>query len=100
MDSNQYLVKHVKNICRTGYMHLYSISKIRSCLTQVATDTLVNIALITSRLDLCNAILYGLPNDVSTNQPATQVTRGDCSVSGRDFRLSRGDCKSIKWERL
>ena len=44
-------------------MYVHSISKIRSCLTQEATETLVN-ALITSRLDYCNAILYGLNDDL------------------------------------
>ena len=63
LDNNLDLVKHVNNTCRTCYMYLHSISKIRSCLTQEATETLVN-ALITSRLDYCNAILYGLNEDL------------------------------------
>ena len=41
-------------------MHLYSIGKIRKCLSEETTATLVN-ALITSRLDYANAILYGIP---------------------------------------
>ena len=40
-------------------MHLYSIGKIRKYISEEATATLIN-ALVTSRLDYANAILYSI----------------------------------------
>ena len=60
LDSNLDMTEHVNNVCRACYMHLHSISRVRENLTEDATATLVN-ALVTSRLDYANAILYGIP---------------------------------------
>ena len=46
--------------CKTIVYYIRSISKIRKYLTREATESLVN-AYITSRLDYCNSLLYGLP---------------------------------------
>ena len=58
-DENLNFVNHVNLLCRTCYMHLNNISKIREYLSKDAAATIVN-ALVTSRLDNVNAILYGL----------------------------------------
>ena len=52
--------QHVHSVCRTGYYHLRNIGRIRRYLTLDATKTLVH-ALVTSRLEYCNSLLYGLP---------------------------------------
>ena len=52
--------QHVLSVCRTGYYHLRNIGRIRRYLTLDATKTLVH-ALVTSRFDCCNSLLYGLP---------------------------------------
>ena len=51
----------VKSLCKAMYFYLYNISKIRKCLTKEATVRLVH-ALISSRLDMCNSLLCGLPS--------------------------------------
>ena len=45
--------------CATQY-HLSNISKIRKYLSSETTEILIH-AYITSKLDYCNAVLYGLP---------------------------------------
>ena len=50
---------HISNICRTTHFHLRNIGRIR---TFHATAQLIH-ALITTRLDFCNSILYNLPNN-------------------------------------
>ena len=58
---DQYLTfhDHISGICKST--HLRGIGRIRNFLTFDATAQLIH-ALITSRLDFCNSILYNLPN--------------------------------------
>ena len=59
-DSTLTMTNHISTICRTAYMHLHNISRIRRYLTPEATKSLVH-AFIMSRLDYGNALLAGLP---------------------------------------
>lgn len=58
-DDNLLMDKHISKICKTGHFHLYNIRRIRKFLSKEATQTLVQ-ASITSHLDYCNALLYGV----------------------------------------
>jgi flagellar biosynthesis chaperone FliJ len=60
-DSSMTMEKHVNSTCRSCYAQLRNIGHIRRYLTNDATKSLVN-GLVTSKLDYCNALLYGLPN--------------------------------------
>ena len=60
MDCNLKFHKQINNLCKSSYYFLYNIRKIRKYLTKDLTATLVH-ALVISRLDYCNSILYGLP---------------------------------------
>ena len=40
--------------------YIRNIAKIRNCLSQIDTETLVH-AFISMKLDNCNSLLYGLP---------------------------------------
>ena len=63
IDSHLDLVQHVSSVCRTCYLYIHNISKIRCYLNENAAAKIVN-ALVTSRLDYANAILYGIPDDL------------------------------------
>ena len=52
---------HISGICKSTHFHLRGIGRIRNLLTFDATAQLIH-ALINSRLDFCNSILYNLPN--------------------------------------
>jgi len=54
---------HINSICRSTHFHLRNIGAIRSVLTDAAAAQLIH-ALVTSRLDYCNSMLY----DVYDNQ--------------------------------
>lgn len=51
--------EHVKITCKSAFFRIRSIDKIRRYLSQSSTETIAH-AYITSRLDYCNAVLYGL----------------------------------------
>ena len=70
MDQYLKLDRHANKVFKVRMFHLRNISKIRRSLTTEACKLLIH-ALVTSRLDYCNSILYGcnqstLPSSTST----------------------------------
>ncbi len=76
------MTAHVSRICSAAYYHLRDISRIRPFLTVDTTECLVH-AFVTSRLDMGNALLYGIRQDQLQrlqriqNSAARLVTRTD-----------------------
>ena len=60
-DRHLNLKSHISNICSSSYLALRNIGKIRKYLDVPTTERLVH-AFITSRLDTCNSLLFGLPS--------------------------------------
>ena len=60
MDTNLTFHEQINKLCKTSFYFLHNIRKIRKYLTTDATATLVH-ALVISRLDYCNSLMYGLP---------------------------------------
>ena len=52
---------HIEKLRNTTFFYLYDIRRMRKYLDKKSLLTLVH-AFITSRLDYCNSLLYGLPN--------------------------------------
>ena len=52
--------ENITKTCASCYFHLRSISSIRDSLTDEATIQLVH-AFVSSRIDYCNSLLYGIP---------------------------------------
>ena len=48
------------DVCKSSFYHLRNISRIRKYLISEATEMVVH-AFVTSKLDYCNSLLYGLP---------------------------------------
>ena len=59
-DSALTMESQVASVAKTCYYQIRNIGQIRSCITSDACKILVH-ALVTSCLDYCNALLYGLP---------------------------------------
>ena len=51
--------KHVSKVCSKAFGALFKINKIRKFLTEETTKTLIH-AFISSHLDYCNSLLYGI----------------------------------------
>jgi hypothetical protein len=61
IDSHLDMSDHIDGVCRACYMHLRHIGQIRSYLTENAASKIIH-ALISSKLDNLNSLLYGLPD--------------------------------------
>lgn len=73
LDSNMKLDTHVNSVCRNCYAQLRQIGHIRPYLTLNATKSLIN-SLVTSRMDYCNALLYGVPQQLLNKLQTAQNT--------------------------
>jgi hypothetical protein len=73
LDSKMNMDQHVNSLCRSTYAQLRQIGRIRQYINTDATKTLVN-ALVTSRLDYCNALLYGIPQHTINKLQVVQNT--------------------------
>ena len=54
---------HISSVCKSTYFHLRSIGSICSILSNDACAQLIH-SFVTARLDYCNSILYGLPDNI------------------------------------
>ena len=61
MDLPLSMEQHITHICKSGFYHLRNISRIRRYLSCRLAECLVH-AFVTSRLDFCISVLYGLPS--------------------------------------
>lgn len=59
-DSELTMNTHVNKLCSAAYFHLFNIKRIRKYLTRQSCEKLVH-AFVSSRIDYCNSLLYGLP---------------------------------------
>ena len=59
-DHHMTMHENITKTCASCYFHLRNISSIRDSLTDEATIQLVH-AFVSSRIDYCNSLLYGIP---------------------------------------
>ena len=59
LDSKMDMEQQINSVCRSCYCQVRQIGHIRKFLTSDATKKLVN-SLVTSRMDYCNVLLYGV----------------------------------------
>ena len=60
LDSTLSMNSPVNNTCSNAFYYLYNIRRIRKYLSRRSTETLIH-AFVSSRVDYCNSLLYGLP---------------------------------------
>ena len=80
LDKNMTMEDHVNNICKTSYFYIRLLGKLRKFLNK-ETGAMITHAFVTSRLDYCNSLLYGVSSSLATklqhvlNTAARIVTR-------------------------
>ena len=60
-DSHMNMATHITKTCGSAFFYLYTIRHMRKYLTKECTEKLFH-AFITSKLDYCNSLLYGVPD--------------------------------------
>ena len=61
IDNNLSMENHVTKTCSIAFYHIYDVKHIRKYLNRNLTEKIVH-ALITSKLDYCNSLQFGLSN--------------------------------------
>ena len=62
-DSHVSMESHIGLVCQSLHFHLKNIGDVRHLLTEEATNQIVH-SLISSRLDYCNSLMFGLPDSL------------------------------------
>ena len=75
---------HISQLCRTLFCQLRRIGKIRSFLSTDAANKLA-VSFILSRLDYCNSLLAGLPENKLSKHQASRLT-----LTSRIFSFEAG----------
>ena len=58
-DSVMSMEPQVNAVCKSAFYHLRNLSRIRKYISMQSAEILVH-AFVTSKLDFCNSLLYGL----------------------------------------
>jgi hypothetical protein len=59
-DEHMMFDSYVADKCNSSFYHLRNLSRIRKYLTRETAEIVVH-AFVTSKLDYCNSLLFGLP---------------------------------------
>ena len=60
-DAQLNMHEHITKTCSSSFFHIHNIRRIRKYLSRKTTESLVH-AFVSSKLDFCNSLLYGLPD--------------------------------------
>ena len=95
-DSLCGLEKHISLVCRNAYYQIRNIGTIRKYVDQKTTQTLVH-AYVTSRLDYCNSLLYGLPKHLLERLQRVQNTAARMITKTRKYDHITPVLKELHW---
>ena len=84
-DNHMDMRAHIKSVCKAANFNLYKIGRIRKFLDRSSVERLVH-ALVISKLDMNNGLLYGLPDNVLAPFQRVQnsAARLICGIKKRD----------------
>jgi len=96
LDSHLTFVPHVNNVCRALSRSFHSIGRIRKSLSQADTERIVH-ALVLSKLDYCNSLLYGLPSRKIEKLQRLQNTAARLTVCMKKTDQITPVLKKLRW---
>ncbi len=95
-DSEMKLDSHIKNVTKQANYHIRNIGQIRKFLTKEAAEILVH-SFISSRLDYCNALLYGIPLTTISKLQQVQNTAARVVTRTSKYDHITPVLKSLHW---
>ena len=99
LDRHLTLEQHIKSIVSHCYKLLSDIGRIRSVLTEKQTESLVH-SVISSRLDYCNALFFGLNKSLINKLQKVQNAAARLILRKRKRTSVRSDIKGLHWLRV
>ena len=88
--------EHIKTVCKSAMAAIRCIGQIRGFLTNQATLTLVH-AFVTSRIDSCNSLLFGLPaTDIHRIQMLQNIAARLATRTRRQHSITQ-TLKKLHW---
>ena len=95
-DSKMSLLPQVARVSKTCFMQLHNMFKVRKCVTEEGAKTMVH-TLITSRLDYCNALLYGQPDTILKRFWSVQKTAARLVTMTQKYDHISPVMKDLHW---
>ena len=96
IDSDLSFTKHITNTCKTSYMHIRDIRRIRHMLPKHTAVALAN-ALVSSRLDYCNSLYYGVSQENINKLQRVQNSLARAVTNTRKYDHITPVLKSLHW---
>ena len=95
-DANMNMQSHINSIAKRAHFQIRNIGRIRRFLTQEAAVTLVH-AFISSKIDYCNALLYGLPLNIIAKIQRIQNTAARVVTGTRKYEHITPVLHKLHW---
>ncbi len=96
LDSTLSYEAHMKSVTKSAFFHLRNISRFRPSLTDSVAETLIH-SFITSRLDYCNAVLYGVPNKTLDRLQHVQNSAARVLTRTKRWQHITSTLKQLHW---
>ena len=96
IDEGLTMQNHVQSICQSSYHYLRNIRQIRPYLTINAAKTIIH-SIISSRLDYCNSLLYGVPDFVINKLQLLQNCAARVVLNINKFDSITSGLKKLHW---
>ena len=96
LDQYMKMDKHIAKVCSTAYYHIRNINVIRHYLTREAACTIIH-AFISSQLDYCNSLMYGIPDYLISRLQRVQNTAARVIFRIRKFERITPALIELHW---
>jgi hypothetical protein len=95
-DQNFNYRSHISMVCRSCRYHIRDLRRIRRCLTLENAKTLA-VALVSSRLDYCNSLFYGIADKYLTKLQRVQNSLARVTTKSPPLTRSLPLLRSLHW---
>lgn len=96
LDRTMCLRNHIRNVAKGCFFKLHNMFKIRKCITDEAAKTMVH-SMITSKLDYCNSIFYGLPDCSLKSLSSVQKTAARLITGTKRYEHITPVMQNLHW---